>query len=387
MVLTKRGLLYKLVCVKNPFAESIQFARTIVRAKREGRTDELLRSLNEQDQLRIKKRIEIQNIHKTMMQPSAKQANFDGSFSLGWGSSLFCFGMVAYLNPILPKSVWASWWTAWIGYAPLLCAVFAVYGIPKLVKHCITWPRTGYVALPNEVKLRQLILLMIFGGALGFSLALLPILFFEIRDAIHHTGPQSGLPTIIWHGAKLLLCLALVIFLWRKVITRRPLPPAAVDAEQIKQAFSKTPEGRKVLVGVRLSLTVLFVGLPLLFLGLVVCIFSLSRGLIRISEFHWPQLGLMGLFLASNAMMYLMSNALGIKQQWWKWLVLALMIMGPIGVLATVPFPTSPPDMKPVLELFPPQLMLFLGLAWVLSGLISLICFVRQHPLPAPDAE
>ena len=374
--------------MKNPFAESIQFARTIVRAKREGRTDELLRSLNEQDQLRIKKRIEIQNIHKTMMQPAAKQANLDGSFSLGWGSFLLCSGLVAYLNPILPKSVWASWWTAWIGYAPLLCAVFAVYGIPKLVKHFITWPRTGYVALPNEVKLRQLILLMIFGSALGFSLVMPFILFFEIQDAFRHTGPQSGLLTIIWHGVKLLLCLSLVIFLGPKVITRRRTsPPVAVDAEQIKQAFSKTPEGRRVLTGVRLSLTVFFIALPLLFLGLVVCIFYLSRGLIRISEFHWPQLGMMGLFLASNAMMYFMSNALGIKQQWWKWLVLALMIVGPIGVLATVPFPTSPPDMKPVLELFPPQLMLFLGLAWVLSGLISLMCFVRQHPLPAPDAE
>jgi hypothetical protein len=95
----------------------------------------------------------------------------------------------------------------------------------------------------------------------------------------------------------------------------------------------------------------------------------------------------MGLFLAANAMMYLMSNALGIKQQWWKWLVLALMIVGPIGVLATVPYPASPPEMKPVLESCPPQVMLFSGLVWMLSGLISLICFVRQHPLPAPEAE
>jgi hypothetical protein len=363
--------------MKNPFAEYLRLGRMIEQAKREGRMDELMRPAKEYAEL-----------HKTMMQPSAKQANFDGSFSLGWGSSLLCFGMVAYLNPILPKSVWASWWTAWIGYVPLLCAVFAVYGIPKLVKHFITWPRTGYVALPNEVKLRQLILLMIFGGALGFSLVMPFILFFEIQDAIRHTGPQSGLPTIIWQSVKLLLCLALVIFLGRKVITRRrPLPPAAYDNEQIKQAFSQTPEGRKILVGVRLSLTVLFVVLPLLALGLMIGIFHLSRGLIRISEFHWPQLGLMGLFLAANAMMYLMSNALGIKQQWWKWLVLALMIVGPIGVLATVPYPAFPPEMKPVLELFPHQVMLFLGLAWMLSGLISLICFVRQHPLPAPETE
>jgi hypothetical protein len=322
-----------------------------------------------------------------MKQPAAKQANLDGSFSMGWGSTLLCFGMVAYLNPILPKSVWASWWGAWIGYAPLLCAVLAGYGIPKLVKRFITWPRTGYVALPNEVKLRQLILLMIFGSALGFSLAMPLILFLEIRDAIHHTGLQSGLPTIIWHGAKLLLCLALVIFLWRKVITRRPLPPAAVDAEQIKQAFSKTPEGRKVLAGVRLSLTVLFVVLPLLALGLIIGIFYLSRGLMKSPEYHWPQLGLMGFVLACNAMMYLMSNALGIRRQWWKWLMLALMLVGPGAVLTAVPFPAAPPEMKPVLESFPPQVMLFLGLAWISSGLISLICFVRQYPLPAPEAE
>jgi hypothetical protein len=354
----------------------IQLIGAIQRAKHEGRTDEFMRPAKEYAEL-----------HKTMTQPAAKQANFDGSFSLGWGVSLLCFGMVAYLNPILPKSVWASWWTAWIGYAPLLCAVFAVFGIPKLVKHFITWPRTGYVALPNEVKLRQLILLMIFGGALGFSLVMPFILFFEIQDAIRHTGPQSGLFTIIWQSVKLLLCLALVIFLGRKVMTRRrPLPPAASDTEQIKHAFSKTPKGRKVLAGVRLSLTALFVVLPLLALGLIIGFFYLSRGLMNSTEYHWPQLGLMGFVLACNAMMYLMSNALGIRQQWWKWLMLGLMLVGPVAVLAAVPFPAAPPEMKPVLESFPPQVMLFLGLAWIFSGLISLICFVRQHPLPALDA-
>lgn len=324
---------------------------------------------------------------QAQMQQSAKDINVDGSFSLGWGIGLLCFGMVSYLNPILPKSVWASWWTAWIGYVPLLCAAFAPYGIPKLVKHFITWPRTGYVALQNEVKLRQLVLLMIFGGALGLSLVMPFILFLEIRDAIRHTGPQSGLPTLIWHGVELVLCLALVIFLGRKVITRRrPLPPTAYDAKQIKQAFSQTPEGRKVLVGVRLSLIVLFAVLPLLASGVIVGIFYLSRGLMRIGELHWPQLGLMGFILAANAMLYFMGNAAGIKQQWWKWLVLALMIVGPVGVLATAPYPAALPQLKPVLEAFPPQVMLFLGLAWMLSGLISLICFVRHHPLPARDA-
>lgn len=362
--------------MNNPFSEFLRTYRAAQQAKREGRMDEFIKAAKEYAEL-----------HKTMTQPAAKQANLDGSFCLGWGSSLLCFGMVAYLNSILPKSVWASWWTAWIGYVPLVCAAFAVYAILKLVKRYITWPRTGYVALPNEAKLRQLILLMIFGGALGFSLVMPFILFFEIQDAIRHTGPQIGLSTIIWHSVKLLLCLALVIFLGRKVITRRRLlPPAADDAEQIKQAFSRTPQGRKVLVGVRLSLAVLFVVLPLLALSLMIGIFHFSRGLIRISEFHWPQLGLMGLLLAANAMMYLMSNALGIRQQRWKWLVLALMIVGPVGALAVVPFPASPPDIKPVLESFPPQVILFLGLAWIFSGLISLIYFVRQHPLPAPDA-
>ena len=61
------------------------------------------------------------------------------------------------------------------------------------------------------------------------------------------------------------------------------------------------------------------------------------------------------------------------------------MLVGPVAVLAAVPFPAAPPEMKPVLESFPPQVMLFLGLAWIFSGLISLICFVRQRPLPAPD--
>jgi hypothetical protein len=140
------------------------------------------------------------------------------------------------------------------------------------------------------------------------------------------------------------------------------------------------------MVGVRFSLVVLFAVVPMLALGVIVGIFYLSRGLIRIGEFHWPQMGLLGFILVANAMLYLMGNAVGIKQQWWKFVVLALMIVAPVWVLATVPYPAASAQMKPVLESSPPQVILCLGLAWMLSGLISLISFVRHHPLPVRDS-
>jgi hypothetical protein len=39
-----------------------------------------------------------------MLRPT-QNVNMDGSFELGWGMALLCFGLVPYLNAVLPKSV------------------------------------------------------------------------------------------------------------------------------------------------------------------------------------------------------------------------------------------------------------------------------------------
>ena len=80
-----------------------------------------------------------------MLRP-AQSVNRDGGFELGWGVALWLFSAGPYLNAVLPKSVWMSIWTSWIGWLPLFCAALAPLGVPKLIQRLITWPRAGYVA-------------------------------------------------------------------------------------------------------------------------------------------------------------------------------------------------------------------------------------------------
>ncbi|HEV8491109.1 MAG TPA: hypothetical protein VGR76_02520, partial [Candidatus Angelobacter sp.] len=225
------------------------------------------------------------------MQRPAQNVNVDGSFELGWGTAVLCFGLVPYFNAVLPKSIWTSWWIAWIGYLPLMCAAFAPYGIPKIVKRLITWPRTGYLANPNEIKLRQLVLLMVFGSALGFSLSLPFVLVSEIHALISQQGPQGDVHNILRHSLDLLICAPVVVYLGRKVIRKRPPLPAAYDTAFINQGLSQTAAGRKRRL-VRGTLFVMMVGIPLLACGLVFGLVYLSKSVMRHTDVDWSQLGI-----------------------------------------------------------------------------------------------
>ena len=211
---------------------------------------------------------DLAKLQAQMLRP-AQNVNMDGSFELGWGTALLCFGSVSYLNAVLPESVWTSWWTAWIGYLPLICAGFAPYAIPRMIKRFITWPRTGYVANPNDLKLIQLVMLMVFGGALGFSLSLPFVLVSEIREAISQAGAHSDLHSIILHGIELLVCATLAVYLGRKTIRKRQPLPAAYDAALINQGLGQTSAGRKTLRVVKFTLLLMFVGIPILVCGVV----------------------------------------------------------------------------------------------------------------------
>ncbi len=324
---------------------------------------------------------DLAKLQAQMLRP-AQNVNMDGSFELGWGTALLCFGSVSYLNAALPESVWTSWWTSWIGYLPLICAGFAPYGIPKMVKRFITWPRTGYVANANDLKLIQLVMLMVFGGALGFSLSLPFVLVSEIREAISRASAHSDLHRIILHGIELLVCATLAMYLGRKVIWKRQPVPAAYDAALINQGFGQTSAGRKTLRLVRLTLLLLFVGIPVLVCGVVFWLMYWSKSVVRHTDIYWPQLGVLSFLVATNAILYLMGNGVAIRQHRWKWLVLAIMLIGPIVVAPAIPYPVVKPELMPTLELFPPQVMLVMGLVWCLSGAASLILFVRHNPLP-----
>ncbi len=330
---------------------------------------------------------DLAKLQAQMLRP-AQKVNMDGSFELGWGTALLCFGLVPYLNAVLAKSVWASPLTVWIGYLPMICltcAAFAPYGIPRMIKRFFTWPRTGYVANPNDLKLSQLVRLMVFGAALGLSLSLPFVLVSEIRGAISHAGAHSDLQSSILHGVELVVCATLAVYLGRKTIRKRQPMPSAYDAALINKGLGQTSAGGKILHVVKVRLLLMFVGIPIMVCAGVFGLMYLNSSVMRHTEIHWPELGILSFLVAINAILYLMGNGVAIKQHHWKWLVLGIMLIGPIAVTPAIPYPDVGPDMTPILGPFPP-VMLSMGLVWCLSGAATLISFIRHNPLPSTES-
>jgi hypothetical protein len=79
-----------------------------------------------------------------------------------------------------------------------------------------------------------------------------------------------------------------------------------------------------------------------------------------------------------SALLYLMMNALSIKEHHWKWLLLILIVTVPLGICYFVP--------GNYIEVSRPM-MLFLGLIWFVSGAVTLFSFLRRHQPLAPETE
>ncbi len=78
------------------------------------------------------------------------------------------------------------------------------------------------------------------------------------------------------------------------------------------------------------------------------------------------------------ALLYLMLNAVSIREHRWKWLLVVLLVLGSLAIGWWVPgnyFERSRP------------LILFLGLVCFISGGVTLISFLRHHPVPPVEAE
>ena len=314
---------------------------------------------------------------QSRMQRPAGNINNDGSFELGWGTMILCGGLVTYLHEVLPGSRWGGW----LGMILVFCSPLAAFAIPKLIKRYFTWPRTGYVAQLNDIKLIQLVRLMALGATLGVGLTLGFRLASEIRDPIRGFGPQNNSLTLFLDGFLLLVCMSLAVYLCRKTITKRQLLPGGYDAAQINQQFKRTAAGRKILWGVKATLLLLFVGIPVLVGGVVFGLIYLSKSVTSNGEISFPQVGLLTFFVASNAGLYLMCNAVAIRQYPWKWLVLVVLALGPIGIALALPDNTvelALPVPRPV--------MLFLGLMWFVSGAATLVSFLRHNPVPSAEA-
>jgi hypothetical protein len=280
-LLTKTSLQCKLVCMKNPIMEYIRLVRTIQRAKREGRTGELIRAAKESAELQ-----------KLVLQPK-RYETINGAGEIGWGTAMLCFAVSSYSAVLLP----ASPWRGWIGFAFLGVACVAMPLCLWASRRFVTWPRVGYVAFRRDKSWWVIIIVsVVIGGGLG---AILPLL----------------------------------------LMAEMPHPvPGAVQAAGHSIVRLHTEPGTPTLAGNLLKFT----------------------------------------FGPLSALLYLMFNAVSIKEHRWKWLLLALIATVPVGIAFLVPG-TYTEACRPM--------MLSLGLIWFVSGSITLISFIRHHQPPAPEAE
>jgi hypothetical protein len=118
--------------------------------------------------------------------------------------------------------------------------------------------------------------------------------------------------------------------LWPRVITKRKPLPSAYDTALIK-GMQQMDMGRKVVRRVKLTLLVLFLGIPVLVCGIVFGVNYLSRSVLSRGAIEWAQFGVLSFTGGCNALLYLMGNAVALKQHRWKWLTLALLVVGPLG--------------------------------------------------------
>ncbi|MGH7967807.1 MAG: hypothetical protein ACREIC_03670, partial [Limisphaerales bacterium] len=226
---------------------------------------------------------------QAQMQRPAQNLNKDGGFELGWGLSLLCLGLAPYFSAVVTKSSWFSAWTAWIAFLPFICAAFAPYAVPKMIKRFITWPRTGYFANPDEVTLKQLVLLLVFGSAVGASLGQAFVLLVKVHEGTGGPGRHGEIQGILVNCIGLVLGAILAAYLGPKVIRKRKPAPAAYDAALITQGLKRTAAGRKRLRVVKFTLITMFLATPILVCGVVYGLMYSSRLVLRHGEIHWSQ--------------------------------------------------------------------------------------------------
>ena len=85
----------------------------------------------------------------------------------------------------------------------------------------------------------------------------------------------------------------------------------------------------------------------------------------------------LGGFGVLSALMYVQLSGVSFGKHPWKWLLLAIMAAGPVGIVLLTPGNFIERS-KPVL--------LFVGLIWLASGAATLRSYLRNNPPPTPEA-
>jgi hypothetical protein len=266
--------------MSNPFRDYIQLVRAIQRAKREGRTDELLRAANENARI------------QAIMMRTMKHESVQGAGEIGWGMAMLCFALASYTAVVLPDSRWGSG----LGWLLLLGACLAMPVSRWAVRKFVTQPRTGYVAFSR--------------------------------------GRRFWISMVVSLIAAVVVSVGMVRLLWPEM--------TQIAQSQMRHAGATSP------------------GTP-------------APGTLSVTA----NLVLAGMGPA-NAVLYLMFNAVSLREHRWKWLLAVFLALGPLAICALVP--------GNYVEVSRP-VMLFLGLVCLGSGGATLILFWRHTPLPALETE
>ena len=90
-----------------------------------------------------------------------------------------------------------------------------------------------------------------------------------------------------------------------------------------------------------------------------------------------PLKGMQGVLVVSNALLYLMIAAGSLGKHPWKWLMLLVMVLVPLGICLLFPG-----DLSTQL----PRVMVCAGLLWLISGGATLYLYLRHTPPPVQGA-
>lgn len=266
--------------MKNIIMEYVRLFRAVRRAKREGRTDELMQKLQEHNE-----------IQTAMMRPKRFET-INGAGELGWGAMMLCFAFSSYLSVVRPYSPWRSV----VSMLFLLGAVSAMPLCRWAIKKYITSPRAGYFVIRRD---RNFWIMMLVTAAIA-------------------AGVSFGLTRLMRPE---------IVQMAQSQVHR------AVAANSVSDSPGTLSSSGKLMLA---------------------------------------------LMVSTGVILYLMMNAISIKEHRWKWLLLVILALGPLVICYLVP--------GSFIEVSRP-VMLFLGLVWFMSGGATLVSFARHAQPMMPEAR
>ena len=315
------------------------------------------------------------------MQRPARAINIDGSIELAWGTFVLSAALTVYIGSIRPLPTWS----APVDTALFIVMVLSPLLLPKLIKRFVTWPRTGYVALDQKSKGARM------GRNLGFVLGLLGGVGLSLLAIAER---QKGFLSPKGIVAGLLAALLLVFAFWcrwlkkdlNEIKIQQPILPAVApeNAGDRSQSAVVTERLRK-RIGLSVFAVVLgiFVVVPCVF-GAVVY-WWLHLAVKNPAHLNLSQTIIALMVFVANPLLYLMLNAVLLKEQVWKWFGFAALALGPLTMVTLFPEIWNKAQNSDIA--LPHGVLFLIASVWLTSGGATLLLYLRHNPRRSDEAE